>query len=293
MSGRTPPPAGPARPALARPALARPALAALAILAAASSVAAWGAPGRAASAPDVPLAAHKAVYDLALERIEGGDTVAASGTMTYQVRDTCTSWATQQQLRLHTVTRDGGASDVLSDYATLEGKDGRHLVFDMKQYADGAVSQQVRGEASISPDGSGVIHYSEPSRTVVTLPAGTLFPMAHTAAIIRAAEAGRKSIAPLLFDGTGTDGAQYTYVTILGWHAAPSKSDKQALAALGSSRVHVAFFSQKPTAITPDYESAMRYFDNGVADHLVMDFGDFAMKGTMRSFSLARPAHCS
>lgn len=248
---------------------------------------------RATTTPDVPLAAHKAVYDLALDRIQSGDTVAASGTMTYQVRDTCTSWATQQQLRLHTVTRDGGASDMLSDYATLEGKDGRHLVFDMKQYADGTVTQQVRGEASLEGDGAGVIRYTQPSHKVVTLPAGTLFPMAHTEAIIRAAHDGRRSIAPLLFDGTGTDGAQYTYITILGWHAGPSASDKPQLAPLGSARVHVAFFSHNPSAITPDYESAMRYFDNGVADHLTMDFGDFVMKGAMRSFSLPKSAHCS
>jgi len=234
------------------------------------------------------LAAHRATYELALDSVQGRDTVAASGHMAYQVSDACTSWATQQQLHLRTVSRDGQAIDLVSDYATLEGKDGRHLAFDMKQRANGAVTQQLRGDAVMDASGAGRIHYTLPKRATVALPPGTLFPMAHTAAIIRAARAGLKSIAPELFDGTGPDGAQDTYVTILDWHPSPSRSDQPVLAALGSSRVHVAFFSHAPGTITPDYESAMRYFDNGVADQLLMDFSGFTMRGTLRSLTLPR-----
>ena len=241
----------------------------------------------------VPLAAHRATYDLALASVQGDDTVAASGSMTYQVIDACTSWATQQQLRLRTVTREGNAIELVSDYATLEAKNGSHLSFDTKQRENGVVTQQLRGEALVDASGRGSIRYTLPHRSVLALPAGTLFPMAHTAAILQAAQAGAKSLAPVLFDGTGLDGAQDTYVTILDWHAAPSQSDQPALAALGSTRVHVAFFARTPATITPDYESAMRYFANGVADRLTMDFGDFTMRGTMRSFTLPKhPPHC-
>ncbi len=244
------------------------------------------------AAPDIPLAAHHAVYDLALDHVQGSGTIAASGSMSYQVIDACTSWATQQQLKLRMVSRDGGSRELVSDYATLESKDGRHLTFDMKQLSDGAVSEQLRGEAVVDASGAGRVRYSLPQHLVVTLPPGTLFPMAHTAAIIHAARAGLKSLAPALFDGTGTD-AEDTYVTILGWHPAPSVSSHPELAALGSSQVHVAFFSRKPDAITPDYESAMRYFDNGVADRLIMDFGDFSMKGSLRALTLSKqPGRC-
>ena len=92
-----------------------------------------------AAPPDVPMAAHRAAYDLTLDTVQGGQTVAASGNMTYQVSDACTSWATTQKLDLRTVTRDGGAVELVSDYATLEAKDGRHLAFDMKQKSNGVV----------------------------------------------------------------------------------------------------------------------------------------------------------
>ena len=250
-------------------------------------------PARAAAAPDVGLAAHRATYALSLSHVDGDDTVAASGLMVYQVSDACTSWATQQQLRLRTVGRDGTATDLVSDYATLENKNGRHLAFDMKQRANGVVTQQVRGDATVDASGAGRIHYTMPRRTTVALPPGTLFPMAHTAAIIRAARGGLRSVAPTLFDGTGPDGAQDTYVTILGWQPPPSRSDRPELAKLGSSRVHVGFFSRARGTITPDYESAMRYFDDGIADELTMNFGGFTMQGDLRTLTLPQhPARC-
>ena len=252
-----------------------------------------GGPARAAAAPAIALAAHRATYELSLDSVQGHDTVAAAGRMVYQVSDACTGWATQQQLRLRTVSRDGTATDLVSDYATLEGKDGHHLAFDMKQRANGVVTQQVRGDATVDASGAGRIRYTMPQRATLALPPGTLFPMAHTAAIIQAARAGLRSIAPTLFDGTGPDGAQDTYVTILGWHPPPSGSTRPELAGLGSSRVHVGFFSRAPATITPDYESAMRYFDDGIADELTMNFGGFTMRGDLRALTLPRhPARC-
>lgn len=263
------------------------------LLALALLVSSMAAPDRAAAAPDVGLAAHRASYELSLDSVEGHDTVAASGHMNYQVSDACTSWATQQQLRLRTVSRDGTATDLVSDYATLESKDGRHLAFDMKQRANGVVTQQVRGDATVDASGAGRVRYTMPQRATVGLPPGTLFPMAHTAAIIHAARAGQRSIAPTLFDGTGPDGAQDTYVTILGWHPPPSRSSRPELAGLGSSRVDVGFFSRASGTITPDYESAMRYFDNGIADDLTMNFGGFTMRGDLRMLTLPQhPSRC-
>ena len=86
------------------------------------------------------LAPHKALYELPLESTHGGGTVAASGSMSFQVTDACTGWASQQQLRLQLVTRERQSSDMVSDYATLESKDGRHLTFDMQERDNGSVT---------------------------------------------------------------------------------------------------------------------------------------------------------
>ncbi len=160
------------------------------------------------------LVGQRALYDLSLAE-SGGNTLSASGNMTYVVRDTCSAWSTQQHLDIQSATRNGGAVNMVSDYTTLESKDGRHLVFRTVQKSNNAVLQVVSGEASIDALGHGVVEYEKPIKKTLKLPNGTLFPMAHTAAILAAAQRGTPSIAPLLFDGTGPDGAQETYITLL------------------------------------------------------------------------------
>ena len=132
----------------------------------------------------------------------------------------------------------------------------------------------------------------------VPIPPGPVFPMAHTAAIIAAAEAGKRFITLPIFDGTGDKGTQDSSVAITSWNPKPTDSPYPDLAKLPSGRVHIAFFdrSLKPTndskpAGSPDYEVGMKYWANGVADDLTMDFTDFVMQGKLSEFSIPEP-HC-
>jgi hypothetical protein len=122
------------------------------------------------------------------------------------------------------------------------------------------------------------------------LPAGTLFPMMHTAAIIQAARDGKKFLTLPLFDGTDENGAEDSSIVILD-RKPPTPSKWAPLASLSSSRVRLAFFDRQPGTITPNYEVGMRYWDNGVADNLQMDFGDFVMNAKMTEFAL-QPRRC-
>ena len=254
-------------------------------------------PALALCAP-VPPAAHKALYELTLETARGGDIANARGTMAYEVTDACDGWATRQRLSLTITNRDGQDIELVSDYATLESKDGLGMRFKMRQMTDTAVTDQAEGTAElVGPGGAGTVHYTVPEEKEAELPKGTLFPMAHTEAILAAAEAGRKFIALPIFDGTGTKGAQDSSVVVIDWKP-PSASPAPVLAALPSGRVRIAFFDpnklegtkDKPAG-SPDYEVGMRYWANGVADDLHMDFSDFVMKGRMKEFAL-QPPHC-
>lgn len=51
----------------------------------------------------------------------------------------------------------------------------------------------------------------------------------------------------------------------------------------------MAFFDRDAASQQPDYEVGMRYWDNGVADDLTMDFGDFVMKGTLSQLTVLHP----
>jgi hypothetical protein len=245
-----------------------------------------------AIAAPVQLAAHKATYTLTLDSVRQGSSVTGvNGTMDYEVTDACDGWAVRQRLEMNLGNRDGQTVQMVSDYLTWESKDGSKLRFRMKQTTNGSVTEQVEGDASLTaPGGAGEIHYTQPEDKKMPLPQGTLFPMAHTAAIITAAEAGKKFMTLPLFDGTGEDGAQNTSIFISSWNG-PGPAPYPALAALPSGRVRVAFFPRTQQAQEPDYEVGMRYWSNGVADDLNMDFSDFTVNGKLASFTMPAP-HC-
>jgi hypothetical protein len=50
--------------------------------------------------------------------------------------------------------------------------------------------------------------------------------------------------------------------------------------------VDIAFYARKNDDETPDFRSQMRYYDNGVATNIILDFGDFIMTGTLQSLSI-------
>lgn len=251
---------------------------------------AGAAPPSAPPAGAIDLAAHHAVYELTLGAGRGG-VVAATGRMTYDVIDACSAWAVQQRLELEVANNDGSMSRSVSDYTTWESKDGRTLRFRLHETTDGETTTDLAGEAHLDrPGGPGMAAYTRPKRETIPLPAGTVFPMAQNRMIIAAAEAGRRVISMPLFDGTSPDGAENSTVALATW-GTPSDTTWPALKDLKSGRVHIGFFDRTPTAMEPSMQIGMRYFTNGVADGITMDFGDFLMDGRLVTFEL-RPSHC-
>lgn len=239
----------------------------------------------------VPLAAHRAVYTLTFASGRATDIVAARGTMGYEVIDACDGWAVRQRLKMTITNADGQDIEMASDYATWEAKDGLKFRFHMKQMTDTAVTSQTDGDASLTAAGAvGEAHYTSPRDDVKELPPGTLFPMVHTSAILAASREGKKFLSLPLFDGTDDNGVQDSSVVILD-RKEPYKVAYPALSELASTRVRLAFFDRQSANSTPGYEVGMRYWENGVADDMQMDFGDFAMNAKMTEFSVV-PRRC-
>lgn len=247
------------------------------------------------------LAPHRALYTMTLDTSRtgakgGGDVRAAQGSMGFEVVDTCDGWAVRQRLRMTITDSDGQSIEMATDYSTWESRDGQTFRFTTKQMTDAATTSETDGSARFeSPGGAGEVHYTVPGDTSIPLSPGTLFPMSHTAAVIAAAREGKKFVNLPLFDGTDENGPEDSTVAVLDWKSAAvtprSTAAGAALAGLASTRVRLAFFDRQPGTTTPGYEVSMRYWENGVADDMMMDFGDFVMTVKMTEFSVP-PRHC-
>nr|WP_282572216.1 cell envelope integrity EipB family protein [Roseomonas acroporae] len=240
-----------------------------------------------AQAPLAPMLAHRAAYRLTLDRArDNSNVVSARGAMIYEQADACDGWATRQRFQLTLTDRDGNEVETTSDYSTYEAKDGRSLRFSLTQTSQGAVSQRIQGDATLNADGTGTVRYTSPEAREMALPPGTLLPMLHTTRSLQAARAGQRIMIAPLFDGTSADGAQDTTTAITGWTGPQNNARFPILSPLGSARMRVAFFNREPGGQSagtgsPDYEVGLRYWENGVADEMKMDFGDFTVNGEM------------
>ncbi|UPY36103.1 DUF1849 family protein [Sediminicoccus sp. KRV36] len=233
------------------------------------------------------MLAHRAAYRLKLDSVRDSASIEqAEGIMLFEVIDACDAWASRQRFTLLVSDRDGNVVETTSDYATLEAKDGSSLRFSLTQTTGGAVTSRVAGDASITATG-GRIRYQEPAATEEDLPEGTILPMIHTLRSLAAARAGQRIFVAPLFDGTSADGAQDTTTIISGgWIAPQPNPNFPLLATLSSARMRIAFFDRNASgqgggASTPEYEVSMRYFENGVADEMKMDFGEFVVDGRL------------
>lgn len=234
------------------------------------------------------LLTHRAAYRLTLDRVrDGAEIAAARGAMAYEMLDTCDGWATRQRFQLTLTDRDGQEVETSSDYSTWESKDGTRLRFSLTQMSQGAVSQRIQGQAEITPEG-GVVRYESGERREIRLPRGTVLPNMHTIVTLNAARGGQRLVVAPLFDGTSANGAQDS-TTVMGPWTAPAAVERfPMLSPLGSVRMRIAFFEREPSgergaggASTPDYEVSLRYWENGVADEMKMDFGEFSVDARM------------
>ncbi|NKC31815.1 DUF1849 family protein [Roseomonas sp. BU-1] len=229
------------------------------------------------------MASHRAAYRLDLGEARNSGIGAVRGAMVFDIADACEGWATRQRMTMTVTDREGQEIETVSDYATYEAKDNSSLRFSLTQSTQGAVSQRVSGEASLQPDGSGTVRFSEPAGQEETLPPGTLLPMRHTVLAVEAARAGRRILAAPLFDGTTDEGAQDTTTVVTAWTAGAPNPRFPLLDGQAAGQMRIAFFERGAAASggasQPEYEVGLRYFDNGVADEIVMDFGDFSVTG--------------
>lgn len=256
-----------------------------------SAAVAANAPAPAITSDQAGLIAHKALYTLTLDSAKSNDVIGATGTMGYEVTDACDGWAVRQRLNMTITNADGQDIQMSSDYATWEAKDGLKFRYHMRQMTDTAVTSQTDGEAILQRvGGPGEARYTSPHDSVSPLPAGTVFPMAHTAAIIAAARDKKHFLSLPLFDGTDENGVEDSFIVLLDWKP-PMQTPWPALSVLPSTRIHISFFDHAPSGVMPTYEAIMRYWENGVANDMKMNFGDFVMNAKMKDFK-PQPHRC-
>jgi EipB-like len=246
-------------------------------------------PADAADAPAARLASHRAAYSMSFGSARaGGGTVDARGVMLIEFSEACDGWTTTQRVHLDLVNSDGDAVQTDSNFSSWEARDNSSYRFTVRNVNDGKTSEEFQGAAKRSSAG-GQISYEGPDGKRYPLGAKTLFPTAHMLELIRHAEAGDKVFFNSFFDGATPDGPQDVNV-VIGAKVKPQDKPISPLLGRPSWPIHIAYFDTASPKPDPDYEVALKLYDNGIADEFVLDYGDFTVMAKLeRIESLTRP----
>ncbi len=242
-------------------------------------------PGGGRAAEAVEFVPHRAVYDLSLATSRNnGNMARAEGKLEFEWADVCTGWTVSQRTRVRMASSEGRTFDFGWSLSALESRDGRHYRFFIRRInADGS-DQEVRGEARIEvAGGRGVAEFEAPESRRVALSKGTLFPTAHSLALMEAAAEGALPLWRIVFDGSGDDG-RFGVNAVLGEALAadaPKSFESPLLRGQESWRLRLAYFGMDETIAEPEHEQALRLYANGIVDEMLLDYGDFVLRAEL------------
>ncbi len=246
--------------------------------------------------PDAPVP-HRAVYRIGLDHAKQASGITeADGRMVFEINGSACEGFTMSQ-RLVVRLGDSEGSEKLLDFrvSTFETGTGDMFRFLSRTYVNQELVEDVNGVASRTGPEIEVKLQNPPGKTV-KLATATLFPSQHLNAILSAARQEQQFLSAEIYEGGGENDGADTATAIIGPPQATASEDGLTRG-LRSWPVSVAYFNAGVKAEakelgeeTPAYQISFRLFENGVTQNLVMDYGDYALSGTLdRLEPLERP----
>jgi hypothetical protein len=248
------------------------------------------------------LASHRAIYDLRLADARGRrQLTAAQGRIVYDFSGSaCEGYALQ--FRQVTELDNGEGKVVVSDLrsATWEEGTAKNYRFNFQNYLSERLVDSVDGRAVRSPQAIGV-KLVQPGNKQFDIDQAVVFPTEHIRRILIAARAGQTVLEVPVYDGSETGEKLYNTLSVIGQPIAPGErkpsdaaAGQAALEGMTRWPVTVSYFdkSKQGGEQTPVYSIRFELYENGVSRALLLDYGDFAISGTMTSLEMRDSAPC-
>ncbi|WP_246660595.1 cell envelope integrity EipB family protein [Nitratireductor sp. XY-223] len=234
------------------------------------------------------LIPHRAVYDLELQDAsERSGIESMYGRMVYEFNGSACAGYT---VGFRFVTQaDTGNSVRLTDQqtTTYENLEDRTFRFITKSFVNQKLDLEVRGSARAGSQGTSV-DLTIPRRAKLELDPAQ-FPTAQMISLIERAKKGERFFQSYLFDGSD-EGRKVMLTTSVVGSPRVSVVDEEERDATGDFAdmptwpVTIAYFDEtKKDEETPIYRISFKLYENGITRDLIMDYGEFALKGTLSS----------
>jgi hypothetical protein len=248
--------------------------------------------------PAASLAAHRAIYDLALDPERPGTQVdKARGRIAFQLTGTSCEGFTIT-LRQVTSLDTGEGQETVSDLRneTWENNTSTSYRFKTQNYVNEQIREDITGVVARQKNDALNVRITKPKVANFTLPGKIYLPTQHTRAMLEAAERGERLLSANIFDGSPDGRKIYETLTVIGaaeLHGEKTPAPYPALAGLKRYPVTTSYFEMGRADRVPAYTLSFDLYENGVSSALRLNYGNFALKGQLRSVELLPQKPCT
>lgn len=257
-----------------------------------------------AQAAGTALAPHQAIYDITLERSTTSSGIAdMTGRMVYELAGgACSGYTQSMRFVTRVVDRNGAAS--VNDLRTTswEAAGGDLMRFNLSQYRGRELTETTEGTAD--REGATVaVELTKPATRALNIDPEVFFPIQHSMALLKAAQEGQRQFPARLYDGSEQGETVFETNSFIGNKLSQAKAltgvpeklrQVAELDKLATWPVAISYYEPNAagTDAAPSYELAFRFHENGISSNLLIDYGDFAIRGKLTGLKKLDPETC-
>ncbi len=247
------------------------------------------------------LAAHRALYTLEVARLDSKAGYSSiEGKLAYELTGSqCEGYAVSYRLANRYIEPERGSRILDTQLTSWESGDGLEMNLSQKQFVDSTLDSEERFDVKrLKPGTEAAGNFTLPKPLEFTVPGEALFPSAHQAHLLDVAVKGGLRDVSLVFDGS--DGEKiYKAISFIGKKRAPGtfvidKNNPQTepLRQLSSWPISISYYPNEDSADAPVYQASFNMYENGISTELLMDYGNYALKGTLAKLDILKTVPC-
>jgi hypothetical protein len=254
------------------------------------------------ASPVLPLASHRAAYDITLADSSASPSssaqspISATGLIAYEFRGSACEGYTSNFRQMTEMERsEGDALSMQVNAMSYEDGDGKSMRFqiDSRGLQEGP---PVAGVATRGADDDLRVELSKPETKSLDFGHDVLFPTQHIERLIEAAKHGGGAIQARVYDGSDTGAKIFATLSVIGKEETKPGEDAQMAAELSAIRrwpVVISYFDEAATDSAPEYTLSFDLYENGVSGTLKLDYGAFALRARLSKLELLPTSACA
>lgn len=249
------------------------------------------------------LVPHRAFYTLEAARLDDSAGIAQiSGKLAYEIRGSdCEGYSVNYRVANRYVQGEGQSQISDVQLTSFESGDGLELDLQQKQFTNAKLDAESRIKVKRPKAGevaAGEITGTEPKS--FTIEAGAVFPTDFQKKLVEAAERGETRFNTLIYEGSEGE-KSLRVISFIGAKkpvtALADTTPDKALKGLSAAvfwPVTISYYSVDDTGDDePTYQATFNMLDNGISTDLMMDYGRYALKGTLSKLEILQQDSCN